>query len=143
MITTVKADGVQEYAFIDTLKKRAQNSDKNVIPVVSEILENVRENGDKAVREYTVKFDGKAPEHTEITAEEIDNIVKLCDPELLATFRKASDNIADFHRRQVQRRDHGTARARLKARGHLCSGRYRCSSVIGTDECDSREACGR
>ena len=102
MITTVKADGVQEYAFIDTLKKRAQNSDKNVIPVVSEILENVRENGDKAVREYTVKFDGKAPEHTEITAEEIDNIVKLCDPELLETFRKASDNIADFHRRQVQ-----------------------------------------
>ena len=132
MITTVKADGVQEYAFIDTLKKRAQNSDKNVIPVVSEILENVRENGDKAVREYTVKFDGKAPEHTEITAEEIDNIVKLCDPELLETFRKASDNIADF-----------PARARLKARGHLCSGRYRCSSVIGTDECDSREACGR
>ena len=102
MITTVKADGVQEYAFIETLKKRAQNSDKNVIPVVSEILENVRENGDKAVREYTVKFDGKAPEHTEITAGEIDNIVKLCDPELLETFRKASDNIADFHRRQVQ-----------------------------------------
>ena len=63
MITTVTADGVQEYAFIETLKKRAQNSDKNVIPVVSEILENVRENGDKAVREYTVKFDGKAPEH--------------------------------------------------------------------------------
>ena len=69
---------------------------------VNEIIGNVRENGDKAVREYTVKFDGKAPEHTEITAEEIDNIVKLCDPELLETFRKASDNIADFHRRQVQ-----------------------------------------
>ena len=76
MITTVKADGVQEYAFIETLKKRAQNSDKNVIPVVSEILENVRENGDKAVRDYTVKFDGKAPEHTEITAEELVQLVE-------------------------------------------------------------------
>ena len=102
MINTVKADGVQEYAFIETLKKRAQNSDKNVIPVVSEILENVRENGDKAVRDYTVKFDGKAPEHTEITAEEIESIVKLCDPKLLETFKKASENITDFHRRQVQ-----------------------------------------
>ena len=102
MITTVTADGVQEYAFIETLKKRAQNSDKNVIPVVSEILENVRENGDKAVREYTVKFDGKAPEHTEITADEIEQIIKRCDPALLETFQKAAANIADFHQRQVQ-----------------------------------------
>ena len=62
MITTVFADGKKEYEFIDYLKKRAQSSDKNVIPVVSEILDNVRENGDSAVRDYTVKFDGKAPE---------------------------------------------------------------------------------
>ena len=102
MITTVKADGVQEYAFIETLKKRAQNSDKNVIPVVSEILENVRENGDEAVREYTVKFDGKAPERTEISAEEIESIVSLCDPALLKTLERAAKNIADFHQRQVQ-----------------------------------------
>ena len=102
MITTVTADGVQEYAFIETLKKRAQNSDKNVIPVVSEILENVRENGDTAVREYTVKFDGKAPEYTEITADEIEQIIKRCDADLLDTFQKAAANIADFHQRQVQ-----------------------------------------
>ena len=75
MITTVTADGVQEYAFIETLKKRAQNSDKNVIPVVSEILDNVRENGDSAVRDYTVKFDGKAPEQAEISADDIDSLI--------------------------------------------------------------------
>ena len=61
MITTVTADGTKEYEFIELLKKRAQNSDKNVIPTVSEIIDNVRENGDKAVEEYTIKFDGKAP----------------------------------------------------------------------------------
>ena len=49
MITTVVADGKNEYEFIDLLKKRAQNSDKNVVPIVSEIIENVAENGDKAV----------------------------------------------------------------------------------------------
>ena len=48
MITTVVADGKNEYEFIDLLKKRAQNSDKNVVPIVSEIIENVAENGDKA-----------------------------------------------------------------------------------------------
>lgn len=62
MIATVTADGKKEYEFINSLKARSQNSDKNVIPTVSEIIENVRTNGDKAVKNYTVKFDGKAPE---------------------------------------------------------------------------------
>lgn len=102
MITTVKADGKKEYEFIELLKKRAQNSDKNVIPTVSEIIENVRENGDKAVRDYTVKFDGKAPEKSEITADEIDELIAKCDKDYIETVKKAAENIADFHRRQLQ-----------------------------------------
>ncbi len=102
MITTVTADGTKEYEFIELLKKRAQNSDKNVIPTVSEIIDNVRENGDKAVEEYTIKFDGKAPDKTEITADEIDSIIANCDPKYIETIKKASENIADFHKRQVQ-----------------------------------------
>ncbi len=102
MITTVIADGKKEYEFIEMLKKRAQNSDKNVIPAVSEIIENVRENGDKAVTEYTVKFDGKAPVKTEITADEIDNLISQCDADYLETIKKAAANIADFHKRQLQ-----------------------------------------
>ncbi len=102
MITTVTADGKKEYEFIELLKKRAQNSDKNVIPTVSEIIENVRENGDKAVREYTIKFDGKAPECVEISKEEIEGLMEKCDPDYLRTVVKAAVNIADFHQRQVQ-----------------------------------------
>ena len=102
MITTVVADGKNEYEFIDLLKKRAQNSDKNVVPIVSEIIENVAENGDKAVNEYTVKFDGKAPEKVEITSDEIDSLIEKCDKDYLETIKKAAANIADFHKRQVQ-----------------------------------------
>lgn len=102
MITTVTADGKIEYEFIETLKKRAQNSDKNVIPTVSEIIENVRENGDKAVREYTIKFDGKAPEKTEITPDEIDALIEKCDKDYISTVAKAASNISDFHKRQLQ-----------------------------------------
>ena len=102
MITTVTADGKREYEFIELLKKRAQNSDKNVIPTVSEIIENVRENGDKAVEEYTIKFDGKAPEKTEITVDEIDALISKCDNAYLETVKKAAANIADFHKRQLQ-----------------------------------------
>ena len=102
MITTVTADGKKEYDFIALLKQRAQNSDKNVIPTVQEIIDNVRENGDKAVEEYTVKFDGKAPEKTEITSDEIEALIKQCDPDYIATVKKAASNIADFHQRQLQ-----------------------------------------
>lgn len=102
MITTVTADGKTEYEFIKTLKMRAQNSDKNVIPTVSQIIENVRVNGDEAVREYTVKFDGKAPEKTEISADEIDVLIEKCDKDYLSTVKKAAENISDFHKRQLQ-----------------------------------------
>ena len=61
MITTVRADGCAERRLITELKQRAESTNKDVTQVVSDIIENVKNNGDKAVREYTIKFDGSAP----------------------------------------------------------------------------------
>ena len=102
MIPKVIADGKKEYDFIKELKLRAENSDKDVVPAVSEIINNVREKGDKAVYDYTVKFDGKAPEKTEITKDEIEELIKDCEPLFLEAITKAAANIKDFHARQVQ-----------------------------------------
>lgn len=102
MIPKVIADGKKEYDFIKELKLRAENSDKDVVSAVSEIINNVRENGDKAVYDYTVKFDGKAPEKTEITKDEIEELIKDCELLFLEAITKAAANIKDFHARQVQ-----------------------------------------
>lgn len=102
MIPKVIADGKKEYDFIKELKLRAENSDKDVVPAVSEIINNVREKGDKAVYDYTVKFDGKAPEKTEISKEEIDELIKGCEPLFIEIVTRAAANIRDFHARQVQ-----------------------------------------
>lgn len=102
MIPKVIADGKKEYDFIKELKLRAENSDKDVVPAVSEIINNVRKKGDKAVYDYTVKFDGKAPEKTEITKEEIEELIKDCEPLFMEAITKAAANIKDFHARQVQ-----------------------------------------
>lgn len=102
MIPKVIADGKKEYDFIKELKLRAENSDKDVVPAVSEIINNVRKNGDKAVYDYTVKFDGKTPEKTEITKDEIEELIKDCEPKFLEAITKAAANIKDFHARQVQ-----------------------------------------
>lgn len=102
MITTVVANGKDEYKFIETLKERSKSGAKDVSDIVLDILNNVRENGDKAVYDYTVKFDGKAPENVEISKEEIDSLIAGCDKDYIETLKKAAANISDFHKRQVQ-----------------------------------------
>lgn len=102
MINTVFADGKSEEILISQLKERSGEVDKAVTVAVSEILENVKKNGDKAVYEYTVKFDGKAPEKAEISKEEIDEAIEKCDKFFLESLKKAALNIKDFHARQKQ-----------------------------------------
>ena len=102
MIRKIKADGVQEVEFLAKLGERSRNTNKDVTETVSEIINNVMINGDKAVREYTIKFDGKAPDTFEVPKEELTALTADCDPEFIATLKKAADNIRNFHERQKQ-----------------------------------------
>lgn len=102
MIRKIKADGVQEIEFLAKLGERSRNTNKDVTETVSEIINNVMMNGDKAVREYTIKFDGKAPDAFEVPKEELTALTANCDPEFIATLKKAADNIRNFHERQKQ-----------------------------------------
>lgn len=102
MIRKIKTDGVQEVEFLAKLGERSRNTNKDVTETVSEIINNVMMNGDKAVREYTIKFDGKAPDAFEVPKEELTALTADCDPEFIATLKKAADNIRNFHERQKQ-----------------------------------------
>ena len=74
----------------------------NVTDVVAEILKNVRERGDEALREYTLRFDHAAPESLIVTQEEMDEALRETDPSFLAILEKAAANIRKFHSRQVR-----------------------------------------
>ena len=74
----------------------------NVTDTVAEILENVRILGDKAVKEYTAKFDGAELESLTVTPEEIQEAIALVEPEFLCVLEKAARNIRKFHSRQVR-----------------------------------------
>lgn len=102
MINMIVADGKADVEFLKKLKERSNNTNKDVTATVSEIINNVMQNGDKAVKEYTQKFDGKAPESFEVSFDEITASTAQCDPEFIATLKKAADNIRDFHERQKQ-----------------------------------------
>lgn len=100
MITVVKADGTAERALIKQLKARSGEVDRKVTAAVTEIIENVKNNGDAAVREYTEKFDGKMPESVEISKAEMEAAFEKCDKSFVSALRRAAENIADFHKRQ-------------------------------------------
>lgn len=102
MIRIVKADGVSERELINQLKARSGEIDRKVTSAVTDILNNVKQNGDDAVREYTLKFDGHMPSKFEISREEIDSSPDKCDRDFILALYKAADNIRDFHARQKQ-----------------------------------------
>ena len=102
MIRIAKADGVSERELINQLKARSGEIDRKVTSAVTDILNNVKQNGDDAVREYTLKFDGHMPSKFEIRREEIDSSPDKCDRGFILALYKAADNIRDFHARQKQ-----------------------------------------
>ncbi|MBR4588720.1 MAG: histidinol dehydrogenase [Lachnospiraceae bacterium] len=85
------------------LIKRDPNQYQSYEAVVKDILDNVKLNGNKALFEYTKKFDGfdLSESNMVITREEIDEAYSILDPELVATMKKAMENIRAFHEKQL------------------------------------------
>lgn len=74
----------------------------NVEAVVSEIIENVIENGDEALFYYCEKFDKAVLSSLQVSQNEIAEAVASVEPKFLEILRKAADNIRKFHQRQVR-----------------------------------------
>lgn len=100
MLPIVTANGKDERNLLGALRSRSGEVDRKVTSVVSEIIENVRVNGDKAVNEYTLKFDGKLPPAIEVSREEINDALTNADENFVSALLNAQENIADFHNRQ-------------------------------------------
>ncbi len=76
------------------------NPTGDVSDIVKSIIENVKENGDKALREYAQKFDGANLDGIEVTQSEIDEAFELVDPEFIRILNDAAENIREFHSAQ-------------------------------------------
>jgi len=74
----------------------------DVAAIVSDIIDNVRANGDRALLEYSEKFDKVRLESVEVRQEEIDEAFASVDEAFLDVIRRAATNIHNFHKRQVR-----------------------------------------
>ena len=98
----IYANGTDEVKFLADLKKRSGETNKKVEEVVNEIIETVRNGGDEAVKNYTLKFDGNLPQYYEVPREVINDALTEADQEFVDALLNAQENIADFHNRQVE-----------------------------------------
>ena len=74
----------------------------NVAGTVSEILDNVRRNGDSALKMYNEKFDGVRTESLQVTEEEMEEALRTVEPEFIEVLERSAANIRAFHSRQMR-----------------------------------------
>lgn len=89
---------------LSDLLKRSPNHYTEYEATVNGVIEKVRREGDKALFEYTLKFDRfvLCAENIKVTEEEITAAYAAVDHALVQVIRKAAENIRVFHEKQIR-----------------------------------------
>ena len=78
------------------------NPTTNVEGVVAEIIANVIQNKDAALKAYAEKFDGVQLNCLEVSQTEIDEAYEKADKAFISVVEEAAKNIREFHSKQVR-----------------------------------------
>ncbi|MEW5975859.1 MAG: histidinol dehydrogenase [Acidobacteriota bacterium] len=89
--------------YLERIGQRAASTNSVVEQQVAEILSQVRQRGDAAVRQYTLEFDGCELEELRIPVEDIRSAAGQVDAELRRALKLAAENIRHFHERQLDK----------------------------------------
>ncbi|WP_273704981.1 histidinol dehydrogenase [Leuconostoc mesenteroides] len=91
---------------LEAIKDRIrQQTEKTVDPQVearvTDIIKNVRANGDEALKEYGKKFDGVTLDNLKVTDSQIEEAFNQVNPAIIKALEKAADNIRSFHKLEI------------------------------------------
>lgn len=91
---------------LEAIKARIrQQTEKTVDPQVearvTDIIKNVRTNGDEALKEYGEKFDGVTLDNLKVTDSQIEEAFNQVNPAVIKALEKAADNIRSFHKLEI------------------------------------------
>ena len=76
--------------------KRSEEDVNNVLDAVSDILKNVRQNKDQALKDYTQKFDKVTIDNLKVTDKEIKEAYDTIDDTLLEALTKQLQILKNF-----------------------------------------------
>ncbi|MEK4320332.1 histidinol dehydrogenase [Bacillus sp. FSL R7-0229] len=84
-----------------SLKRSLDTGTEEQRLAVQRIIEEVRKNGDEAVRSFTKQFDGVSIEQPLVTEDEKTKAYERLDPEMIQIIQTAIRNIRTYHERQL------------------------------------------
>jgi len=90
---------------VNELCKRNIDSSNNIRTAVIEIIDEVKLNGDNALKSFAKKFDGITLDKLFLEKEEIKTIASGASEETKKALKLAYDNIWKFHANQLQKED--------------------------------------
>ncbi len=96
----IYSDNKKEYDFFSDMKKRAGEINLSTNEVVLKIINEVKEKGDVAVRNFGFQFDGASPEQFEISREDMKLAYDCCEDSLKKALQHAKENITAYHEKQ-------------------------------------------
>jgi len=89
--------------FLPLTKKVATNDNVILDKAVLDIIQQVRQDGDKAIFKYTEKFDRVSLKQLKVTEDEFLEAEKFVSEEFRAALKVATENITTFHQSQVEK----------------------------------------
>lgn len=102
MINIIKYDDNEGKKLVEALLSRSQLEHGNVQEIVNGIIADIKVNGDKALFEYTKKFDkfDVNNDNVLVTEDEIKEAYNQVDADLVRVIKKSAERIATFHEKQ-------------------------------------------
>src|SRR5215471_18958392 len=99
MLTRLAQDTPEYGNTLRTLARRGDADLESVEPVVREIITQVRKRGDQALHEYSVRFDGRAPESF-VVGDARERAKSAVGGATRASLQQAADRIRSYHEHQ-------------------------------------------
>jgi len=105
MIQFIDLRANKDSDIFNKLASRSQIEYGDIQDRVSDIVNNVKKNGDKAVFEYTSVFDKVelTSDNLKVSSHEIEEAYSKVDKELIEVIKRARNNIAQFHEKQLEK----------------------------------------
>lgn len=98
---TGTTEEISKILYQEQLELSKENLD--VDDAVRQILEDVKENGDKALKAYSEKFDKITLDNFEVGKELVDQAFEEIDAEVLEALKNAKANIESYHKQQLEK----------------------------------------
>ena len=98
----IRVINYKERKSLEDVLLRSQFSHDDVNEKVKAILEDVKQNGDNALKKYAKMFDNADIDNLEVTKDEIEDAYNRVDEKFKETLNLAYKNIEKFHKKQIR-----------------------------------------